>query len=218
MRKKLIAALLVLAILLASSYSAASFAQPSLGAPRNTKSPLNSFTISFGEIGVYGNRVFIEMPAALPAIHIGNQTYVALSRAPHIFPVSASFLNSPARSIPFNFSKCLVIGEVNSPFAVSYVLSHIGQKIAIFPPSNQTAFELVVMDMGNYSSQPVGMYTVQYVQHSTAPAPVPQPKPIPVFSTTKTSSGTNHLENFTTQDTAYIFSTYKEHVRSLRFQ
>ncbi len=194
MKTKAIAVVLVLAVLLVSAFSVASFAQPvSVPAPRL---PIHS--ISYGEIGVYKNEVYIEMPMVLPAIRLGDHVYV-MKRTTTVSPV-------PVKGIRplFITAAWLVVGEVNSSYAVNYTLSHVGQKITIFPPASFTfnsspitpfivvlpGLSVTVLDVGNFTSKPSGVFTVLYVparvsQPSPKPYSTPQPHPIPMFNTTK---------------------------------
>jgi len=134
------------------------------------------------EIGVYKNEVYIEMPYVLPVISIGNSTYfVAWNHHPvkpkPEAPIQPFWANGTPSAPPFNGSEWIVVGVVNSSSAVSYVLSHVGQNITIFPPNVsmsmrgngfnvsmnvQFPFKNTAEDVGNFSSATTGIFTVYY--------------------------------------------------------
>ncbi len=199
MKKKSAAIILVFTILLVSSFSVATFAQPvSVPVPQPAPKPMPSpiHVTTYGEIGIYKNMVYIEMYTALPAVRLGNQTYFA-KRTITVPPV-------PVKGIKplFITAAWFVVGDVNSSCAVHYVISHVGQKITIFPPASfalnpitpfivlPPEFSVTVLDVGNFTFKPAGVFTVLYVpaphqvsQPSPKPYPRPQPHPIPMFNT-----------------------------------
>ncbi len=144
----------------------------------------SNFTAPQWEIGVYRNEVYIEMPYVLPIISIGNSTYVASWNPNHMKPEAPPVqpFFSWSNGMPkFNESEWIVVGVVNSSSAVSYVLSHAGANITMFPPNMNTImpfgnfkhehfksaevpFQITAEDVGNFSSLPTGIFTVYYIK------------------------------------------------------
>ncbi|MDG6931738.1 MAG: hypothetical protein JRN26_06565 [Nitrososphaerota archaeon] len=110
-----------------------------------------NFTMPSGTIGIYDGRVYMVMPYSLQVVGIGNETFIE----------SVQFMHHGMGMMRFN---ARVIGEVNSSYAVSYVLLHNGTEITVFPPSSfSSPFSITLYDVGNMSSMPTGTI-VQYRQ------------------------------------------------------
>jgi len=125
----------------------------SLPIPPVGKLHKKSFEIVIGTIGVFDGVVYLNISIPFHVIKIGNQTFVAKNET--FVPLFVSH-----EHVLKNSSFLGVIEEKN---IASYVLSHNGSYITIFPPSGNSTFKYVVKDVGTLNSQPHSSREIIYV-------------------------------------------------------
>ena len=111
------------------------------------------FVIVIGTIGVYDWDVYLNISIPFHVIKIENQTFVALNQTfVPLFTLHEHVLKNS-----------LYLGVIEDKNIASYVLSHNGSYITIFPPSGNSTFKYVVKDVGALNSQPHSAREIIYV-------------------------------------------------------
>ncbi|MEM3262293.1 MAG: hypothetical protein QXW72_07975 [Conexivisphaerales archaeon] len=107
-----------------------------------------NFSIPSGTIGVYRGSVYMVMPYTLQFVSIGGENFIVYVT-----------MHKGMGSMHF---RAQIIGEINSSYAASFVLSHNGTEITVFPPDSfSSPFSITLYDLGNMSYLPPGT-VVQY--------------------------------------------------------
>jgi len=117
-----------------------------------------SFEIVIGTIGVYDGVVYLNISIPLHVIKIGNQTFVAKNET--FVPLFVSHEHVLKNS-------SFLVGVIEDKNITSFVLSHNGSFITIFPPSGNSTFKFVVKDVGALNSQPQSAREIIYVPVSS---------------------------------------------------
>ena len=113
-----------------------------------------SFEIVIGTIGVYDGVVYLNISIPLHVIKIGNQTFVAKNETSVPLFVSHEHVLK---------NSSFLVGVIEDKNITSFVLSHNGSYITVFPPSGYSTFKYVVKDVGVLNSQPHSAREIIYV-------------------------------------------------------
>ncbi|NAY82402.1 MAG: hypothetical protein GU362_05965 [Thaumarchaeota archaeon] len=113
-----------------------------------------SFEIVIGTIGVYDGVTYLNLSIPFHVIKIGNQTFVAKNETSVPLFVSHEHVLK---------NSSFLVGVIEDKNITSFVLSHNGSFITIFPPSGNSTFKFVVKDVGRLNSQPQSAREIIFV-------------------------------------------------------